>query len=77
MTPCDFWAFPKVKRALKNVHWGSVEEIKQVTTQTLKALTQEEFEDCFQQWEWHWSKWVNMGGNYFEGDRVPDSTCRV
>ncbi len=47
MTLCDFWAFLKVKEVWKNVHWGSVEEIERVTTPTLKALTQEEFEDCF------------------------------
>ncbi len=28
MAPCDFWAFPKVKKALKNVHWGRVEKIE-------------------------------------------------
>ncbi len=40
--------------------------------QELKALTQEEFEDCFRQWEGCWSNCVSMGGNYFEVDRVPD-----
>ncbi len=73
MIPCDFWAFPKVKNALKNVHWRVIEEIDRVTTQALKALTQEEFKDCFQQWEEHWSRCVSMVGNYFEGDIVPDS----
>ncbi len=72
MSPCDFWAFPKVKKMLKNVHWGSVEEIERVTMQALKALTQGEFEDCLQQWEGRWSKCLSMGRNYFEGDRVPD-----
>ncbi len=32
MPLCDFWAFPKVEKALKNVHWESVEEIDRVTT---------------------------------------------
>ncbi len=35
MAPCDFWAFLKVKKVLKNVHWGSAEEIERVTTQAL------------------------------------------
>ncbi len=39
MDPCDFWPFPKVKKALKNVHWGSVEEVERVTMQALKVLT--------------------------------------
>ncbi len=54
----DFWAFPNVKKALKNIHWGNVEENERVTRQALKTLTQEEFEDCFQQWEGRWSKCV-------------------
>ncbi len=70
MVPGDFWALTKVKKALKNVHWGSVEEIERVTMQVLKALTQEEFKDCFRQWEGCWSKCISMGGNCFEGDRV-------
>ncbi len=71
-TPCDFWAFPKVKKALKNVHWGSIEEIERFMKQALKVLTQEEFEDCFQQWEECWSKCVSMKENHFEEGRVPD-----
>ncbi len=49
MASCDFWEFPKVKKALKNVHWGNIAVIERVTTQALKALTQEEFKDCFRQ----------------------------
>ncbi len=47
-----------------------VEEIEQATTNSLKALTVEEFQDCFQQWERRWAKCIELKGNYFEGDRI-------
>ncbi len=72
MALCDSLAFPKVKKMMKNIHLESIEETERVTTQALKALTQEEFEDCFQQWEGRWSKCVSMGGNYLKWDIVPD-----
>ncbi len=55
---------------MKDKHWGTEEEIKQATTNFLKALTVEEFEDCFQQWERRWAKCIELEGNYFEGDRI-------
>ncbi len=47
-----------------------VEETEQVTTNSLKALTLEEIQDCFQQWERRWAKCIELEGNYFEGDRI-------
>ncbi len=42
----------------------------QATTNSLKALTVEEFQDCFQQWERPWVKRIELEGNYFEGDHI-------
>ncbi len=49
LAPNDFWAFSRVKKDMKDKHWGMVEEIERATTNSLKALTVEEFQDCFQQ----------------------------
>jgi len=34
----------------------------------LKAILQQEFQKCFQQWQHHWAKRVAAQGEYFEGD---------
>ncbi len=39
MAPCDCWAFPEVKKVLKNAHWRSIEEIERVMAWALKTLT--------------------------------------
>ncbi len=70
LAPNDLWAFPRVKKDMKDKHWGTVEEIEQATTNSLKALMVEEFQDCFQQWERRWTKCIELEGNYFESDRI-------
>jgi hypothetical protein len=37
-------------------------------TKELEALSQQEFQKCFQQWQHHWAKCVAVQGEYFEGD---------
>ncbi len=70
LAPNNFWAFPRVKKDMKDKHWGTVEEIEQATTNSLKAQTVEEIQDCFQQWERCWAKCIELEGNNFEGDRI-------
>ncbi len=70
LAPNDFWAFPRVEKDTQDKRWEMVEEIEQATTNSLKALTVEEFQDCFQQWERHWAKCIELEGNYFEGGRI-------
>ncbi len=55
---------------MKDKHWGMVEEIEQATTNSLKELTVEEFQNFFQQWERRWAKCIELDGNYFQGDRI-------
>jgi len=37
-------------------------------TTALKAIPQQEFQKCFQQWQYHWAKCVAVQGYYFQGD---------
>jgi hypothetical protein len=34
----------------------------------LKAIPQQEFQKCFQQWEHRWAKRIAAQGEYLEGD---------
>jgi len=34
----------------------------------LKAISQHEFQKCFEQWQHHWAKFIIVEREYFEGD---------
>jgi hypothetical protein len=34
----------------------------------LKAIPQQEFQKCFQQWQHRWAKFITSEGEYLEGD---------
>lgn len=36
-------------------------------------MTENDFEDCFLQWKKRWTKYIVLGRDYFEGDRVSDN----
>lgn len=70
LAPCDFFLFPKIKKDMKDHHWGSRDEVEAVTTRSLQGVTSEEFDQCFKQWQHRWKKCIRLNGEYFEGDRV-------
>jgi len=44
LAPCDFWLFPKLKSALKGIHFESVEAVKIKSTEVLKAMQEKYFQ---------------------------------
>ena len=63
-----FFLFPKMKRDLKGKCFQNVEEVREKTTETLKAITLQEFQNCFEQWKKRWDNCIDSQGEYFEGD---------
>jgi len=57
-----------MKRDLKGKHFQNVEEVREKTTETLKAITLQEFQNCFEQWKKRWDNCIDSQGEYFEGD---------
>jgi hypothetical protein len=57
-----------MKRDLKGKRFQNVEEVREKTTETLKAITLQEFQKCFEQWKKRWDKCIDSRGEYFEGD---------
>jgi transposase len=47
----DFWLFPKIKSALKGRIFQDIEDARKKVTTALKAIPQQEFQKCFQQWQ--------------------------
>jgi len=63
--------FPKVKSALKGRRFQDIEDIqkeKKNMMAALKAVPQQEFQKCFQQWQHQWTKCIAAQGEYLEGD---------
>ena len=68
LAPCDFFLFPRMKRGLKGKCFQNVEEVSEKMTEALKAITLQEFQNCFEQWKKRWDKCIDSQGQYFEGD---------
>jgi hypothetical protein len=64
----DFWLFPKLKSALKGQRFQDIEDIQKNVMMALKAILQQEFQKCFQQWQHHWAKCIAAQVAYLEGD---------
>ena len=69
--PCTMQLLPvpRVKRQMKGKRFADVSEVKKKTLEVLNNISTEEFQKCFQQWEKHWYKCIELKGEYSEGDR--------
>ena len=68
IAPCDFWLFPKLKEKLRGCRYVTTEEMKEAVTKVIDTLTKEDFHGAFQKlFEWY-NKYIEAGGDYFEGD---------
>ena len=70
LAPCNFFLFPRMKRDLKGKRFQNVQEVREKTTETLKAVTLQQFQNCFEQWKERWDKCIDCQGEYFEGDYI-------
>jgi len=68
LAPCDFFLFPRMKKVLKGKRFADVEEVKKKTTEALKGITLQEFQDCFEKWKTRLDRCIASNGQYFEGD---------
>jgi len=68
LTPSDFLLFPKIKEILKGRHFDDIDDIRSSTTATLKAIPQNQFQNCFEGCTRHWHRCIASQGEYFEGD---------
>ena len=65
LAPSDFFLFPKIKEMLKGRHF---DDIRRNTTAALKAIPQNQFQNCFEGWTRRWHRCIASQGEYFEGD---------
>jgi hypothetical protein len=70
LASCDFFLFPKIKSALKETRFESVDAVKAKATQLLKSITRDDLQHCFQQWKIRMKRCRNRGMDYIEGDNI-------
>ena len=70
LAPCDFFLFPRMKRDLKGKSFQNVVEVRERTTEALKAITLQELQNCFEQWKKRLNNCIDSQGEYVEGDYI-------
>jgi len=68
LVPTDFLLFLKIKEILKGRHFDDIDDIRSNTTAALKAIPQNHFQNCLEQWTRRWHRCIASQGEYFEGD---------
>jgi hypothetical protein len=73
LAPADFPPsppVPKLKSTVKGRQFQMIEEIEEILLRDLRAISQNTFQDGFQNWKKRWEWCINSGGEYFEGDKA-------
>ena len=70
LAPAEFFLFPKFKTTLKERRFQTIEEIQENATRELRAITENAFQEEFQQWKKSWKRFIASRGDYFEGNRA-------
>jgi len=65
LAPNDFFLFLKIKEILKGRHF---DDIRSITMAALKAIPQNQFQNCFEGWTRRWHQCIASRGEYFEGN---------
>jgi hypothetical protein len=64
LAPNDFLLFLKIKEILKGRYF---DDIRINMTAALKAIPQNQFQNCFEGWTRRWHRCIASQGEYFEG----------
>jgi hypothetical protein len=64
----DWLLFPKIKEILKARHFDDTDDIRSNAKAALKAISQSQFQNCFEGWVRRWHRCIASQGGYFEGN---------
>ena len=70
LAPSDF-LFPELKMKLKGRRFQTLEEIQAQSQAVLNTLRENDFQECFKNWQPRWDRCEASEGDYFEGDAGP------
>ena len=69
LAPNDFFLFPKIMEILEGKHFDDIDVIRSNTMSGLKAIPQNQLQNCFEGWTRHWHRCIAFQLENFEGDR--------
>jgi [histone H3]-lysine36 N-dimethyltransferase SETMAR len=67
LAPCDFFLFPKLKKELAGRRFERIENLARAVNSILNTITNQEYENSFNDWCNRLQRCIDVGGNYFEG----------
>jgi len=67
----DIFLFPKLKMKFKGRRFQTLEEIRSDSQAVLNTLRENDFQECFKNWQPRWDRCEASEGDYFEGDAGP------
>ena len=68
IAPSDSFLFPKIKEILKGRHFYDIDDIRNNTMATLKAIQQNHFQNCFEGCTRRWHRCIASKREHYEGD---------
>jgi len=77
LAPCDFWAFPTLKRQLRGKRFSSDDQVRNVTAAVLQGMSQN---NLFHVSEWFiqcCKKLIQCEGRYFEKEKILGSVSHL
>lgn len=66
LAPCDFFLFPKIKNKIKGIRFSSPDEAAAAYLEAVRALSTEDWKNCFSEWINRMKLCVQANGEYFE-----------
>jgi transposase len=75
LAPSDIFLFLKIKKILRGRHFDDINDIRSNTMTGLKAISENQFQNCFEGWTrcWHWC--IPSQGKYSEEDHSDIQQC--
>ena len=67
LSPCDYWAFPRLKAGIKGHRFESLQDLETSVHRELRAIPRVEFTRCFNSLASHYEQCIQARGRYFEG----------
>ena len=71
LAPSDVFLFPKLKMKLKGRRFLTLEEIQAESQAVLHALRENDFQECFKNWQRRCDRCQASEGDYIEDDAGP------
>lgn len=68
LAPSDYWLFPRIKKAIRGIHFPSLDALENAVRQEVAMISAAEYREAIlTKWPMRWARCVHWNGDYFEG----------